>query len=204
MKIANIIALLFVTIYAQKKPVWPKQFSTSVTIHGWGGEEHRDHFFRWFYDQTQNKDRLSGPQRWLDEWYFSTSIFDHTAKKEWRVYYQEQLFTCFVGPLNTTLPVPNFDAATFIGKAEMDYLIVDHWIERSHDGRVVHQIYDRADNLTPVRLDRAEPMLGRAQTFKFHEWDLAPQDPDVFQLPAAVLANCNTVNNWNDVRLRRH
>jgi len=86
----------------------------------------------------------------------------------------------------------------------MDHIIVDHWIERSRAGAVVHQIYDRTDNLNPVRIDRAEPILGRAQTFKFHEWDLTPQDPEVFQLPAAVLANCNGVASWDDVRLSRH
>jgi len=137
------------------------------------------------------KERIEGPRRFQGEEYWTVSIADTTAKKEWFVVHQGSLIQCFVRPYNRSLPHPNFDRAVFVGKAEINYRVVNHWVERSPDGRDVAQIYDRADNGAIVRFDNDN--AGRVLTVHFHEINIGTQSPTLWVLPDAVNAICNSV-----------
>jgi len=112
--------------------------------------------------------------------------------KEYFIIHQEELLECYYRTSNATIPKPNFANARYAGKAEVDYVVVDHWIERGPDGRDHLQIYDRVDNGYVVRTD-FDDGRGHAVTFKFHEWNAGAQDPNLFVVPANILPICNTI-----------
>jgi hypothetical protein len=182
---------LFALALAQTKPVWPQAASASIFVEGWSERREDNHFFRWFWDEAAGKERIDGPQRFQGEFYWTTLIADTVAKKEALVVRQGSLTSCFVRPYNRSLPNPNFANARFVGKAEIGYRVVDHWVERSPQGNDIAQIYDRSDNYEIVRID--VDRNGRALTVNFHEIDVGPQSPTLWILPDAILAICNTV-----------
>jgi len=86
----------------------------------------------------------------------------------------------------------NFDRARFVGKAEISYRIVNHWVERSPDGRDISQIYSLADASGKIlRVDLDDPGRERAMTFHFHEFDIGSQDASLWVVPPAIKAICN-------------
>jgi len=186
--------LRLITVWSQTptKPVWPKAASASLFIEGWGEERRERIFVRWFYDETAGKERLDGTQRFEGELYFTNTILDATTQKEWFVVHQPGLVSCWVGAWNHSLPHPNFDNARFAGKAEIDYRVVNHWIERGPDGRDISQIYDRADNGQIVRID-FEDRRRRALSVHFHEFNAGTQDPSLWDLPAQIKNICNQI-----------
>jgi len=188
-----LLTILLALVYSQDpaKPKWPAAASTSVLVEGWTERGEDRHFFRWYYDETLGKERLDGPERFLDEWFWSTRIIDVKSQQEWFVAYQESLTACWTGKTNITLPHPNFSRVRYIGKAEIDHRVVDRWIERDATGRDVSQIYDRADNQEIKRIDFANPGRARALSIHFHEFDAGTQDPSLWVLPAEILAICN-------------
>jgi len=115
------------------------------------------------------------------------------TKREYFVVYQEDLVECYERATNDTIPHPKFDRARFVGKAEIEHNIVDHWVERSPEGRDHLQIFNRVDNGYVVRTDFDDGRRGHAITFEFHEWNAAPQDPSLFVLPQVILSICTTV-----------
>jgi len=115
------------------------------------------------------------------------------TKREYFVIHQESLILCYERASNGTIPAPKFERARYIGKAEIELGVVDHWIERDERGRDHLQIFDRTDNGHIVRMDWDDERRGHAVTFHFHEWNVAAQDPALFQLPANLLAICNSV-----------
>jgi len=100
---------------------------------------------------------------------------------------------CFERATNFTIPHPNFNNARYIGKAELEFNVVDHWIERDRDGRDFLQIFNRVDTGYVVRTDLDERRRAHVVRFEFHEWDASPQDPNLFVLPQQILAICSTV-----------
>jgi hypothetical protein len=184
---------LVAAVFAQQKPVWPQAASASIFVEGWDRERPEErHFFRWFYDQAAGKERLDGIQRHRGELYWTETIVDTVQKREYFVVHQGSLVACYNRPHNRSLPSPNFDRAVFVGKAEIGYRVVNHWVERSPEGRDVHSIYDRVDNGQIVRVDNHREE--RAVVFHFHEFDVGTQDSSLFVLPDAIKAICNIVN----------
>jgi len=163
-----------------------------MNVEGWGERREERHFFRWFYDEASGKERLDGPERFGGEFFLTERILDTKLNKDWFVAYQRDLVTCWVGATNRTLPHPNFNNIRYIGKAEIDHRVVNHWAERSADGRDVHQIFNRADNGELKRIDREDPRKGTV-TFHFHEYDAGVQDPALFVLPDAINKICNNI-----------
>jgi len=185
------VLFCLVLVYAQQpaKPVWPTRFSASIVVEHWqpvGDIE----FGRWFYDTQQNKDRLDGPTRFLDENYYSTRIYDHTKKTETSVYYQEATEVCFIRPFNHSLPRPPFRRIEYVGKAIVNFNAAYHWFERSEDNRFTFQYYDSQDNRKPLRIDFDDRQYG-ASTWYFFEFDEARQNPEIFTLPKLILDTCN-------------
>jgi len=165
--------------------------ATSVLIYGWDRREDT-HFFRWFYDETASKERFDGPNRFLGEWYFTESIIDTKAHREMTVVHQEDLVMCFNRNSNVSIPHPTFDAARYVGKTEIDYVLCDHWVI-SANGRDVFQIYDDSSSQEILRLDYDDPRRGHAVVFRFYEWDASPQDPSLWVLSPDILAICTPV-----------
>jgi len=182
------LALLVVLALAQQKPVWPVAASTSLLVRGWERPDDR-HSFRWFYDESLGKERFSGPTRFAGEFWFTETVVDTKTHREVSVIHQEGLVICFNRASNITLPHPNFDTATYVGKSEINYEIVDHW-SIAINGRPAFEIYDRVSDQKIVRLDYNDPRRGHTVTYFFYEWDAAPQDPALFTFPADVLAIC--------------
>jgi len=108
------------------------------------------------------------------------------------VIHQEGLTTCYVGTYNHSLPHPNLDNIRYVGKAEIGYRQVNHWIERGPENRDISQIYSRADNGQVVRID-FEDRRRRALAVEFHEFDAGTQDPTLWDLPAPIKNICNVV-----------
>jgi len=190
----SLLFLLFVALVAaQTRPTWPKAASTSVFAHGWSGPNER-HFFRWFWDESVQKERVDGPRQFRGEEYWTMVILDAKAGKEWFVAYQVDLVTCFDGPTNHTLPHPNFQNARYVGKSMIDYEVCDHWIERLPDGRDGVAIFNRASTGEIVRMDFHDHRHGnRAVTFKFFEFNVGNQDPSLWKIPKAIESICNSV-----------
>jgi hypothetical protein len=69
---------------------------------------------------------------------------------------------------------------------------VYHWIHRR--GRDFFQFFDTTDTRLPVRFD-AEVERRPALQITYTEFDRAPQSPNIFVIPAAILGVCNNVNN---------
>jgi len=195
MKVILLLLLVVVLALAQtpSKPTWPRRWSASVRVVGWDHLHTRDHFFRWFYDAAENKDRIDGLGYFQDELYFAARIFDHAKDRRYEVYYQQETVVCFTRPINGSLPKPTFDDARYIGKAIDDYVPVYHWIETSRDSRFTFQYYDTQDTRKPLRMYFADNRDRRAVTFYFHEFDTCNQDPNIFVIPAEILAQCNAI-----------
>jgi len=193
MRVALLLVILIASVLAQtpNKPVWPKAASASLLIEGWSEDRHERHFLRWFYDEAAGKERLEGPQRFHEEFFWTTTIIDSTAQKEWFVIHQEGLTTCYVGTYNHSLPHPNWDNIRFVGKAEINYRPVNHWIERGPD-RDISQIYSRVDSGQVARID-FEDRRRRALSVEFYEFDAGTQDPSLWDLPSQIKNICNVV-----------
>eukprot|EP01121_Diplochlamys_sp_Union-15-3_P010289 TRINITY_DN2880_c0_g1_i7.p1 TRINITY_DN2880_c0_g1~~TRINITY_DN2880_c0_g1_i7.p1 ORF type:complete len:198 (-),score=29.12 TRINITY_DN2880_c0_g1_i7:19-612(-) len=196
MKVFILLCALFALALAQTRPLWPKAASASIHVQGYGERREERHFFRWFYDEAAGKERFEGPHEWRGEFYWSIRILDTVAKKEWFVVFQEGLVECFTGADNHSLPHPHFERAHFVGKAEIDYTLVDHWIERDGEGRELVSIFDRADNGEIKRIDMSALHSRRphAVTIHFHEIDEGTQDPTLWTLPAEIQSICNNVS----------
>jgi len=151
-----------------------------------------DSFFRWFYDASKNMDRVDGLGMWQSELVFTERIFDHAKKQEINVFYQTETVSCYIGPLNHTLPKPNFDRAKYIGKSIHDYTPCYHWLEEDPEQRFSLQYFDTQDTRKPVRMDFSDNERHRAMTFIFHEFDSCPQDKNLFTIPAEIQAQCNS------------
>eukprot|EP01121_Diplochlamys_sp_Union-15-3_P014653 TRINITY_DN46_c0_g1_i3.p1 TRINITY_DN46_c0_g1~~TRINITY_DN46_c0_g1_i3.p1 ORF type:complete len:193 (-),score=37.79 TRINITY_DN46_c0_g1_i3:75-653(-) len=192
MKCITLLVLLFaVAIFAQPtKPTWPKAFSASVEVDFWG-EERRPHHLRWFYDQTENKDRIDGVHRWHDEYYLARTIFNHAIGKEYTVFRQMEYVTCIYRDINSTLPKPNFDNVEYRGTALIDYRTAYRW--REHVDRVTLEYYDDAATREPLRIDVADERRGFVVTWKFRGVDACAQDPSVFVISPEIQAICNAV-----------
>jgi len=172
--------------------MWPNAASASVFVHGWERRDDR-HFIRYFFDTTLGKERIDGPRMHNGEMYFTTTILNTATMREYFIIHQGSLVECYERASNASIPHPDFKRARYIGKAEIDNVIVDHWIERDHMGRDHLQIFDRADNGYIVRTDWDDGRRGHAVTFQFHEWDVAAQDPNMFVVNPNILAICNSV-----------
>jgi hypothetical protein len=122
-------------------------------------------------------------------------LIDTKLKKEWFVVAQPGLVECFTGADNHSLPHPDFTMARFVGKAEIDYRVVDHWVQRGADGRDVIQVFDRADNGEIKRIDVDARVARRdhAVSLHFHEYNAGAQDPSLFVLPPEIVTICNNV-----------
>jgi len=197
MRVAIILAILVVAVFAQTKPIWPTAASASIFVEGWSDVPEERHFLRWFYDEAAKKERVEGPQRHLGELYWTETLLDTTLAKEWFVVHQPGLVICYVGKTNRTLPHPDFTQARFVGKAEINYRVVDHWIER-RENRDFSQIYDRVDNGEIVRIDIDDPRRDHAVSFHFHEFDAGTQDPSLWVLSPEIIAICNEVPNMDE------
>jgi len=166
--------------------------STSLFVHGWEHREDR-HFIRWMFDSALGKERFDGPREFLGEMYWTSTVLNTMTMREYFIIYQGSLVQCYERASNHTIPHPNFANARFIGKAEIEYNRVDHWIEKDHMGRDHLQIFDLVDNGYVVRMDYDDGRRGHAVTFEFHEWDVASQDASLFMINADILAICNSV-----------
>jgi len=191
MRIAIILSILVAVAFAQTKPVWYPAASASVLVEGWTERREDRHLFRWFYDETLGKERIDGAERFLEEWYWTNRIVDTKAKSEQYVVHQGSLILCFQQQTNQSLPHPNLSNILFAGKAEIDYVVVNLWIERNALGREVARIFSRADNGKIVRIDHSSETRPRAISVHFHEFDAGAQDPSLFQLPSQIIAICN-------------
>jgi len=192
MKVLILITAILALALAQgMKPVWPMAASTSLFIHGWEHREDR-HFVRFFYDSNLGKERIDGPREFLGEMYWTTTILNTATMREYFIIYQGSLVQCYERASNQSIPHPMFDRARYIGKAEIEYVVLDHWIERDHMGRDHLQIFDRADNGMILRMDFDDGRRPHAVTYQFHEWDVGAQDPNLFMVNSNILAICNS------------
>jgi len=127
------------------------------------------------------------------EMFFTTTIHNTATKREYFIVHQGSLIECYERASNGSIPHPMFDRARYIGKAVIENNVVDHWIERSPEGRDHLQIFDHVSTGHVVRFDFDDERRDHAVTFHFHEWNVAAQDPNLFVVPSAILAICNSV-----------
>jgi len=147
-------------------------------------------FFRWFWDTTQNKDRLDGVIEFQRRHHFAEMYFDHPKGTEYDVLWQNETAVCFTKPINTTIPKINFGPFEFIGKALVDYAPAYHWYYHDRENGHVYQVYDTQDTRQLLRIDIANERRREAVVWTFFEMDVGPQDPLVFTINPAILATC--------------
>jgi len=196
MKIFVVIILtLFCWMVASQtpsRPVWPNSFSGTVVQKR--SDDPRPFFFRYFYDFTAAKDRLDGLREWQGEIYWAEIIFDHKAATEYNVFFQGSLVTCYTNKINSTVPRPDFSTLNYVGKAVIDFIPVYHWFVDDRERGVTFQVYDeQADTRHIKRLDLYDARRGFADSWTFHEFDVAPQDPLLFVLPPIIVDTCTPI-----------
>jgi len=125
-------------------------------------------------------------------WYLLNESLTTPKSKRLTFFYQTETVSCYIGPLNHTLPKPNFDRAKYIGKSIHDYTPCYHWLEEDPEQRFSLQYFDTQDTRKPVRMDFSDNERHRAMTFIFHEFDSCPQDKNLFTIPAEIQAQCNS------------
>jgi len=170
--------------------VWPNSFSGTIVNHR--TDRPRPEFFRYFYDFNAAKDRFDGFHEWHGERYFAEIIFDHKASTEFSIFYQGALVTCITHEINATMPRPDFSTLNYVGKALIDFVPVYHWFVEDRERGFTFQVYDeQASERHIKRLDVFDSRRNIADSWTFHEFDVAPQDPNLFVIPAAVKDICN-------------
>jgi len=185
-----LLACFVAVVLAQTppKPDWPAGWSATVQVER--SDEREPYFFRWFWDQSQQKDRIDGLHRWHDELYWGRRIFDHPAKEEISIFYQEGLVNCITRPINQTLPKPNFAQLEYRGTAVLFYTPVYHWYFRDIIRGHTYQVYDRQDNREIVRVDVQDERARRSEQYTFFEYDVGLQDPELFKIPSLIADIC--------------
>eukprot|EP01120_Amphizonella_sp_Union-15-10_P005978 TRINITY_DN184_c0_g2_i3.p1 TRINITY_DN184_c0_g2~~TRINITY_DN184_c0_g2_i3.p1 ORF type:complete len:200 (-),score=27.82 TRINITY_DN184_c0_g2_i3:45-644(-) len=185
--------LLSVAIAQQpSRPVWPTAFSASVEHRRHEPfERHEPRFHRFYYDSVKNKDKITGIEEWHAEYYWTERIFDHNIQREYTVYLQRGSSVCFYRSINTTLPKPNFANVNYIGQSLINYEPVYHWIETDRTRGITFQYFETVKYREPKRIEVSHDREGRSETWNFFEFDSCPQDPELFDLPAAVRNTCN-------------
>jgi hypothetical protein len=190
MRCLIVLLALVALAFAQtpSPPSWPTQFSSSILAYDTMGNVN---FLRWFYSQTLNKDRLDGPVMWNNEMYFAERIFDHTVNMEYNVYMQQDVAVCFSHAINSTIPKPNLSSMTFIGKALLGFDAAYHWFSQDTATNTTFQYYDSQSTREPLRIDFAYGSTF-AGTWLWWEFDGGAQDSNLYSLPSAILAQCNS------------
>jgi len=191
MKIAVVIAflcLLGLSIAIPLKPLWPKAFAASVAIQK--SDDPMPGFFRWFWDEAQNKDRIDGLVTFQGERYFAEIIFDHPNGREYNIFYQGGLVVCLMNKINTTIPKPNFDNMEFIGKAIVGFEAANHWFVEDRAKGFTFQIYDSQATRRVLRFDIDDGRRHRAESWTFFEFDEGPQSKELFEIPSAIKSQC--------------
>eukprot|EP01088_Endostelium_zonatum_P021179 TRINITY_DN81_c0_g1_i2.p1 TRINITY_DN81_c0_g1~~TRINITY_DN81_c0_g1_i2.p1 ORF type:complete len:197 (-),score=37.45 TRINITY_DN81_c0_g1_i2:164-754(-) len=194
---AVVLAIAFFALVAvvlsqtPSKPVWPNYFSASVSVHS---NRHEARFFRWFYDLSQKKDRFDGLHRWRDEQWWAQIIVDHSHQIEYNVFHQPNVAVCVTNHVNATMPHPNLSGANYIGKAEINYVPTYHWFERDAQRGLTFQYFDTVDRRNPARIDVHNERTGQTSQWTFFEFDRAPNNPEIYTIPANVLAQCTKMD----------
>jgi len=187
-----VLSALVAIAFAQtpSKPVWPNSFSSSVLRRR--SNDPRPSFTRWFYDFSQKKDRFDGLARWQDEEWLSEIIFDHSSQIEYDIFFQPGVVVCFTNALNHSIPHPTFAGVTYLGKAIINYVPVYHWFERDNARRISFQVWDTQDSRRNiVRIDFDDEARHRAESLTFLEFDRSPNNPDIYNIPADIKAQCS-------------
>jgi len=173
-------------------PVWPRAFSSSVLIRR--DRERRPEFFRWFYDFGLKLDRFDGVRRWQGEDWFAEMVLDHVSNTQYNIFYQLDTVVCFTHAINWTMDRPSFTGASFIGKGLVDYQPVYHWYEEDKTRGIHYQIWDaQSDVRELVRIDIDDTVRHRAESWTFMEFDARSQNPNMFNIPDDIAAQCSPV-----------
>ena len=185
-----LIALFIAVCFAASpsKPTWPNSFSASVLIAD--NRSPRPQFHRWFNSIPQQMDRFDGLVDWKGEEHFAEVIVDHKSQKQTNVYYDRETVVCFSHTNNRTIPRPNFNDFDFRGLALIDYVVVNHWEERVR-GDIFLEYFEAQTGRYPVQFNVHDLRRQEVHTWRFMEFDAAPQDPSLFTLPPAIQAVCN-------------
>ena len=113
----------------------------------------RNDFVRWFYDSKQQLERFDGPAFWGGEFYLATVIRDHSSQTETSIFYQEDDVTCITGPINGTMPDPDFSQFNYIGVSVVDYEKTYHFIANDPQRHVFAQIFSKVSDGDLFRVD---------------------------------------------------
>jgi len=139
-------------------------------------------------------DRFDGITEWQGEMWFAKMIIDHVSNTQYNVFEEPGTIVCFTHAVNWTMPRPTFKNARYIGKALIDEVPVYHWIEEDQAREQSWQIWDdQTDKRRLVRIDHDDKRTRRAQSWRFMEFNVGPQDPNLFTLSDVILAQCNAV-----------
>ena len=136
-------------------------------------------------------DRFDGLTDWKGEEYFAEVIIDHKSQTQTNVYYDRESVVCFKHANNRTIPRPNFDDFEYRGLALIDYNVVLHWAERVR-GDIFVEYFEAQTGRFPVQFNVHDLRRENVVTWRFMEFDAAPQDPSLFTLPSAINAVCNS------------
>jgi hypothetical protein len=195
MKLLIFIALLIAVAFAQSpaKPVWPSSFSATVVVSN--DRDHRPRFFRWFYDQAANKDRLDGVVEWKGEEYFAEVIFDHRTQTQTNVFYDQDTVTCFEHAINRTLPKPTFNDFDYVGLSLINYAPNLVWNDRLKGRPIFLTYYEAQQGRVPTKFVVHDVQRFFVEEWNFFEFDANKrQDPTLFELPPAIKSICSKVN----------
>lgn len=126
---------------------------------------------------------------------FRERIFDHGAKTETNVYYDQQSVSCFVRALNTTLPKPDFSKYQYVGKALVAYVPALLWSDREFRTDGFEVLYFESQvGRNPMKFEVHDLVRSSVMEFNYMEFDGGKEDRSLFTLPAAITSVCNKVN----------
>jgi hypothetical protein len=110
-------------------------------------------------------ERFDGPAMWGGEFYIATIIKDHSNDVETAIFYQQDDVTCITGPINGTMPNPDFSSFKYIGVSIVDYEKAYHFIADDPSRHAFFQLFSKVSDGDIYRID-ASSWRGNEQMYE--------------------------------------
>ncbi|KAH3759415.1 hypothetical protein Pelo_8781 [Pelomyxa schiedti] len=193
MRTVLFLCVVVALVAAQTTPSWPPVFSASVMHSHEQNGNVQNNFYRWFYDETQQIERMDSQVMTTEPTTLTQYIyFNVDPAVEYQLIATIDAVGCTYGDINGThLPEPVFTNYKYMGKTYVNYVLCYHW--NYQDQYMTADLWDTADDAQePVKWIVTNHMPAMSDTMMFSEFDeCAAEDPEIFIIPDTVLAMCN-------------
>jgi len=185
--VLSVIAVAFAQV---SPPSWPSAFSATILAKRSHNGFPVEHMIRWFYDYSQQKERIDGPAFWHNEVYMATRIVDYTSNIETDIFFQEDVATCLEINVNWTMPDPDFSKFSYMGTSIVGLWKANYFTFQDQRGDWFN-LWSKVTTNEILRVNMATPYF-MEETWTFLEMDVSSQDSDLFIIPDLISGQCNS------------